>query len=372
MRKILVIMNGLLIGGAEIQTISLINGLSERDFVITLISLDNSTTLKNKIFDNIDVEILGRRSFLDMSAIRKIRSIIKDFKPDFLIMVNSYSMLYGYLAQYFLNMKTKNIMINHTTKIVSLKERIKNIIYRRIMNKMDLLVYVCNNQRNYWVRKYRIKQHISGVIYNGIDIVKFSGFTNNKDALRKKLGFGKDDIVVGICANLKPEKKHEDLIEALTLMDPAYPIKLLFIGGGPRRKSIEEYATDKKVLDRLVITGTVEDIRPYLSIVDILVLTSCTETLSMAILEGMAMRKPVILSDIGGASELVESGVNGFLYMPGDAGALSGCLKQMIDDDSLVRMGEESFIKAEKYFKLQTMIDKYENLIISVGQKDAK
>ena len=383
MYKLLVITNGLAVGGAEKQTVSLLNGLSQKGFDIVLMSLDSNCRLKSSLAKEIDTEILNKRSFFDLGALRKIRNRIRDFTPEFILLENSYSMLFGFIARWQSHSRARMIMVNHTTIIDTPKERFQNILYSRIMNRMDSLVYVCENQRSYWVGKYKLKSAITEVIHNGIDLEWFSSYggigngnngsggigDGNRDgdidrsAFREKLGFADNDIVVGISANLRPVKRHQDLIAAAALLVPSLPIKLLFIGDGPQRAFLQEYASQKGLRERLTITGMVDDVRPYMKCIDIFALTSVSETFSMAALEAMAMRKPAILSNVGGASELVESGVNGFLYPAGDAGALAGCIRQTTESGRMNEMGQASFEKVKASFIRENMIEKYIRLM---------
>ncbi|MCX7920933.1 MAG: glycosyltransferase family 4 protein [Clostridia bacterium] len=361
MKRLALIMNSLRFGGAEVQTIELVNNLAKRDYEIVVFCLDSNTEIMKRISDNVEVVVLRKKFTIDPIAISQIVSRLRKFKPDSMILVNSYSMAYGYLVRFFLQRVPKMITIQHTTILISRFEEMKMVIYKRMMNCMDSVIFVCNNQKEYWVNKYSIDPQISQVIYNGIDLERFIGYQSDVGELRKSLGFSPKDIVIGINACLRPEKKHEDMIDALgMLVNAGYPVKLLFIGDGVRREFIEEYMKSKDLEDKVVITGFVQDVRPYLSCVDISALTStAVETLSMAILESMAMGKTVVLSDIGGASELVDTGENGLLYKAGDVAELFRAIKYIIDNNLFNSMGIKSREKARMLFGKDVMVGRY-------------
>lgn len=365
MTRIAFIINDLSFGGAQIQTIELANNLAKRNYDIMMFSLGPEDKLKNTISPAVKTVLIGKKSYLDFKALSRLVKEIKGFKPESVVCVNSYSTFYGYFAHLLSGIAFKRISVQHTTIITGWREKLKNIMYTVIMNKMDKLVFVCNNQLKHWIEEYRIKPTISKVIYNGIDLEKFENFDTDISNIRQSLGFKPEDIIIGINAVLRPEKKHEDMVDALELLvKEGYPIKLLFIGDGIRRGFIEDYIKSKGLTDRVVITGFLKDVRPYLACVDISALTStAVETLSIAALESMAMGKPLILSDIGGARELVDQGVNGIVYTAGNVIELYKSIKYLIDNGITHSMGENSRIKVKKLFSREMMTEKYEELL---------
>jgi glycosyltransferase involved in cell wall biosynthesis len=89
------------------------------------------------------------------------------------------------------------------------------------------------------------------------------------------------------------------------------------------------------------------------------------ETFSLAALEAMASGKPLIMTNIGGAGEMVQNGINGYLYEPGDITQLVDIVKNMIDHDSFAAMGERSRQIVSESFTLQKMVQEYENVLLN-------
>jgi glycosyltransferase involved in cell wall biosynthesis len=366
MERLAFIMDSLCFGGAEIQTIDLVNNLAEQGCRILLFSMDSVDTLRHRIHPSAEVFVLKKRVYLDPGCLGKIVSELKGFQPEVLFLVNTYSMLYGYLAGFFLPGPVRKILIHHSTFLETALDRAKNILYKKIMNRMDRIVFVSHRQKDYWVSRYRINPEKSLVIYNGVDIKRFEEYGTDREAVLNRLGFPPSDIILGINACLAPEKRHEDLIDGLCLLlSEGYPVRLLIIGDGSRRGFIEEHICRRGVGDRVYITGFVEDVREYLACVDISVLASSTEALSMAAIESMAMSKPVVLTDVGGAQELVQSFENGMIYEPRNVTALCQALKYVIDNKLLEPMGRKSLAKAKTTFEKAEMIRNYISLFSS-------
>jgi glycosyltransferase involved in cell wall biosynthesis len=365
--KIAFVMIRLGFGGAEVQSIDLINNLVQSGWNIKLYCLNSETELLDMIDKRIEVKILKKNSFLDITVIKSMIKNMKEYNPDFIVSVNTYAMLYGFIVNKFLKNKAKHFIIQHTTILHTRKDKIHNLLYKKLMNRIDKVIFVCGNQRKYWVEKYGIKEKLTKVIYNGIDFDRFKNFKSNKEEMRKSLGLSTNDVVIGVNAVFRPEKKHEDVIDALEkLIKAGHNVKLLFIGDGARREYLEDYIKEKDLCGEVIITGFTKDVRPYLDIVDIAVISSvAVETFSISILESMAMGKPIIASNIGGASEQVQIGGNGFLYPAGIVNELVVSIEKIIKDNLYEKMGRKSMHRVENEFNRQNMISEYAGLFLN-------
>jgi glycosyltransferase involved in cell wall biosynthesis len=184
--------------------------------------------------------------------------------------------------------------------------------------------------------------------------------TEEKQEMRHVLGFGAADYVIGLCSGLRPEKAHGDLLQALgRLRSQGMPAKALFIGDGPERAAIEKAAQDLGLRQHVVITGVQQDVRPYIGCCDVMTLVSHTETFSLAALESMALGKPLVMSDIGGASEQVLHGQTGLLFEPGDIGALAEHLQTLGSQGLRTRMGAAAQRRVRNLFTLDSMTNDF-------------
>jgi glycosyltransferase involved in cell wall biosynthesis len=189
--------------------------------------------------------------------------------------------------------------------------------------------------------------------------------------LRKQCGASKNDLLIGICAALRPEKAHGDLLRALAnLRERGISAKVLIVGDGPERSTIEQTIAALNLSSSVFITGFKDDVRPYLAICDVIVLAShAIETFSIAALEAMAMGKPLVLTRIGGAEEQVIDGKNGFLYEPGDIEALTDKLAGLQLQSTRERMGSASRERVESLFSESRMMEQFELQIQAFGRR---
>jgi glycosyltransferase involved in cell wall biosynthesis len=175
--------------------------------------------------------------------------------------------------------------------------------------------------------------------------------------LRTELGFAPQDYVIGLCSSLRPEKAHGDLLQAIgQLRSRGVAAKALFIGDGSERATIEQAARDLGLREHVVITGLKEDVRPFIGCCDVMTLVShAIETFSLAALESMALAKPLVMSDIGGASEQVLHGQTGLLFEPGDLTTLAGHLQTLESASLRARMGSAAQRRVRQLFTVETM-----------------
>jgi glycosyltransferase involved in cell wall biosynthesis len=264
-------------------------------------------------------------------------------------------MLYGHLAR-GARAGTRLVAVFHSTMLHSLEERLQMLLYKRLFNRCDLLIYVCESQRRYW-RQHGLHPPDT-VIYNGIDADFFTdGYTSEqRRMLRNSLELDHNDYVVGLCSALRPEKAPVDLLHAIAnLRRHRVPAKALFIGDGPQRTRVERTAETLGLRPHMRITGLQRDIRPFAACCDVMTLPSHSETFSLAALEAMALGKPVVLSDTGGAAELVVPGEHGFLFEPGDTEALATHLTTLTSHSLRARLGAAATRRVRERFTVQAM-----------------
>lgn len=358
---LLFIVNSLGVGGAEKQVITLLNHLPPGRFRLHLAYLKrNERQLPLLDTSRLDALVCcDVNRGIERRAVRQLREIIETRRIDALVCTNTYSMLYGFLARRAARRaRPKLATVFHTTLIRTVKEKAQMLLYTRLFKRNDLLVYVCENQRDYW-RDRGLRAAADAVVHNGIDVDYFSDLQTPQQKLemRRGLGLSPGDYVIGLCSFLRPEKAHSDLLQAIgRLRLQGTPAKGLFIGDGPERPIIEAQAHALGLSEHIVITGLQRDVRPYIGCCDVMTLVShSVETFSLAALESMALGKPLVMSDIGGASEQVLHGQTGYLFEPGDIDALTTHLQSLASQTLQVRMGSAAQRRVRQLFTVDTM-----------------
>lgn len=374
--RLLLLVQSLGIGGAEMQVVNLINGFSKNIFEISVIYLRNETdllikinskTIENRIF------CLHAGSTIDIKAIRRLASYNEKMHIDIILCTNMYPLFYAWFSRLYSRHAPKIIEVFHSTKFGNWKDRLKMIVYYPLCWASDALVYVCRNQQSFWRRRLLTARRTE-IIYNGVDAKFFvNGFAAAEIAdFRNSYGMRATDYIIGICAFMRHEKYHLDLVQAITKAQAhGLAVRALFIGDGPERENIERRISTLGLASEIKVTGLLDDVRLAISACDVIAITShYVETFSISALEAMLLSKPLIMSDIGGANEQVEHGETGFLYSPGDLPALTGHITTLADCHLRINMGKRGWARALKLYTLPKMIDGYSSLLQSIVTSD--
>jgi glycosyltransferase involved in cell wall biosynthesis len=373
---VLFIMTSAGVGGAETLTISLLNGLDPTRFKLSLAYLKQEHDLLKKIDRkrvNGNVFCCDVEGGLDWAAARRLATCMEDGAVDIVVCTNFYPLLYGWMARW-LSRRTPHIVeVFHSTHLGSLKEKLQMLLYRPLLRFSRMLVYVCENQRRHW-RARLLAAREDVVIHNGVDTERFQNhYTGAETALfRAAHGLGPGDYVVGLCACMRPEKAHGDLLRALArARGNGVDIKCLLIGDGPERGAIEACIDSMELRDHVAVTGLVADVRLALAACDVLAITSHSETFSIAALESMAMGKPIVMTDVGGASEQVVHDENGYLYERGNIDELADKLGRLADSGRRRQMGQRACVTVTEKFSLGAMVEAYERLFVRLARPEA-
>lgn len=319
------IIHGLCMGGAEKFTIALLNHLHQNGHQVFLVVLSDDRTLVNDLHPDIPIFTILRKSKYDMSITKKIAFIFEHNNVQKVFCVNSYSFFLTKLAL-FNNREVQIYLSLHSSAPRSLKNYIQNLIYFRLANTSDKIVFLCENQKKLLTKNYFIPSSIQYVINNGIDTKYFSPSSEAmkiKHAARRHFKLSEEELVILKVARIAPEKGHLDAIEALYLLHDKYhePAHIIFVGdGSPLYKyKIRKLIADRGLEDYVHFEGNQKDVRWYYQLADLFTLTSNnTETFSIAALEAMAYGLPCSITEIGGANEMILPGVNGLLTRPHD------------------------------------------------------
>jgi glycosyltransferase involved in cell wall biosynthesis len=365
----LILTGSLVHGGAEHHAITLANRLAERGHLCHLAYIKPEADQLARVHLPSDASFsLEAERYLDLRAIRRLVAALPRIQPSVLLAANPYALIYATLARAWSRVRVPLILIHHSTRWPGLKQQAQLLAYRPAIWAADCTVFVCDYQRRYCTRRALLSRR-NTVIHNGVDTRYFQDdwSASERNAQRAALGYTDGDYVIGSAAALRPEKNHVQLIEAIArLRGAGLGAKALLIGDGPMRAAIAMCARALGVEADVTVTGFCEDVRPYLAACDVACVCSLTEALSLAAIEAMAMCKPLVHSQVGGARELIEPGANGLLFPVGDTDVLVKCLARLADRGTRERMGGSGRARVEAAFGEDRMIDRYEELLLGV------
>lgn len=210
-------------------------------------------------------------------------------------------------------------------------------------------------------------------ILNGVDLKRFSKVNAHaKIKIREEFGLGYKKQVVGMIAQLSYWKGIPYFLKAIPLiLNKCSDVVFLIVGDGPERRRLENMAKTLGISPYVIFAGFRRNIPEIISLMDISVLSSLREGLPNALLESMAMAKPVVATDVGGASEIVFNDKTGSLVPPRDSNALSDAIIKLLKDKEKANKFSKAGRKfVEQNFSIDQMIKKYENLYTQITNKN--
>ena len=220
------------------------------------------------------------------------------------------------------------------------------------------------------VRVHRVAMEKIVCIPNGIDTEKYQqGYDEHRTtALRQQLGIPKGCRVVGTTARLSPVKGLNHLLDAFALCLKADKnLCCLIVGEGPVRKELEVQAKNLGIAPRVVFAGAVDNVAPYLALMEVFVLPSRMEGLGLSILEAFAAGKPVVASRVGGIVDVIRNNENGLLVSPGSPQEIARAMQQILADEKLgARLAQEGNKTVRRDYSLDRMVQAVQSLYDAV------
>jgi glycosyltransferase involved in cell wall biosynthesis len=369
--RLLFVADRLLCGGAERHTVALAGGLAARGHRVTVASLKAGGELAGELEPGpVRCVCCASSGGLDRAALGRLRGLIALERPDLVVATSQYSLMFGALARLRAPHRPALAFICHSTGVVrrGARARLRFMVYRRFYRLAQCVVFVSEQQRAYFAA-LGVRTARSEVVHHGIDLAHFAPAGEaDRARLRRALGFAPGDLVVGLCAVLREEKRHADLLAAVArLRAQGLPFKVLLVGEGPMRARIEARAARLGLGGALLLAGHQRDVRPCIAACDVMALTSDSETFPIATLEAMALAKALVASDVGGAREQLAHGTSGLLYRAGDIDALAAALRRLRDPDLRARLGQGALAAARARFGLAAMLARYEALFADLA-----
>lgn len=363
--RILFIADHLKLGGAERHMVAVATGLARLGNAVAVAYMKPHDELASELRDGgIDlVMCCNSRGSFDPGAIRRLATLIREFRPNVMVATLQYSLAMAALARFAARSHIPLLFVCHSMDVVqrNRKDRLRFAVYRHFYKLAERIVFVSDLQRQYF-HQLGIRPRSDEVIHSGIDLDRFSVFSVAAEAqlLRQALGFTDNDLVIGMCAGFREEKRHIDLLEALRrLRDKQFPAKILLVGDGLTRPQIEALRDALGLQDAVAMCGFQHDVRPYVAACDIMALTSHAETFPIATLEYMALGKPLVASNVGGLCEQVIDGHNGLLYPAGDIDSLVNRLESLASSSVRDTLGTTARSVVEARFSLTTMVKRF-------------
>ncbi len=356
------------IGGVQQQFLSLLKAYDRDVFNPIFCCLGPEEEISKEI-ERIDIETVAlnrvRYHRFTPGIVRDLYRLMKQ-KNIHIVRTHRYrANLYGRLAALLSGVPVKIISLHDNyRKDLRLERRIVNKI---LLKATDKIVAVSESIRKDIIKYDGIDSSKILVIPNGIDTERFNPEGNFAD-IRKGFSIKESDIVLGFIGRVVPAKGLEYLIDALPFLKKEFKnIKLLITGEGSTMERLKKKAKENNVHDSIIFTGKRRDIPDILSCTDIFVMPSVAEGLPNALLEAMAMGKPIVATEVGGIPEVIKNRHSGFLVPPRNPEALATAIKDLISNEQLAaKMGQAARHIVLDNFSIWSIAQKWQTLYLSI------
>jgi len=231
---------------------------------------------------------------------------------------------------------------------------------------VDKIVVVSNEIRYRLINSIAIPNKKIIVISNSVDTDLFKPNKELRNKKREELHISDKEILIGTIGRLSAVKNYNTLVYAMSkVLEEVSNVKLIFVGNGPQYHELKKKIEGLNLSSKVFILGQRLDIVELLNAMDIFVLPSFFEGISISILEAMSVGLPVIASNVGGNPELIDDCETGFLFSPNNLDKLVQLSLQCINDPSLRNyLGINARRKALQNHSLEPMINTYAKLYI--------
>ena len=379
-RRVIFIIDGLGMGGAERLMIPMLRHLSREVFeprVCVLQQKHGNPIAEDIRALDIPVDYLPVRRLRDLTAVPRMIRYLRDMGADLVHTQLEFANVIGNISARLMRLPsvcTVHVLPSEGSNIKrGLHQRLEGFILRSLC---DRVIAVAEGPRQAHLAATGASPAQVITIYNGIDLSIFTDFDRAaaRSAVRQELGIPQDARVLITVAVLRPEKGIEYMLRALPSILAVEPNAwYLIVGDGPRRSELLAEVERCGIQGRAIFAGMRSDIPRILAAGDLFVLPSLTEALPTVLAEAMAARLPIVASAVGGVAEMVVDGGNGRLVEPRDVEALSRACRDLLSDPAILRsMGEKGWEIANQKFSVQQEVVHLKDLYLELIEQYEK
>ncbi len=342
--------------GAEKQMVLLARGLPRDRFHVEVATLTRLGPLAQELqAAGIPVTGIGKRLKFDPVALHRLLRFLRSRRFDvvqtWIFAANTYGRLAAHLARV-------PIVVTTEMAVDLWKGARERFIDRRLARWCDRLVGNSHAVAEFY-RSLGIPEERLSVIYSGI--TEEEPPPVDPAAIRAEFGFEAETPLVFFAGRLAEQKRIDDLLKALDLLQHVQPdLRTLIAGDGPLRSRLEETARLYQLAGRVRFLGHRDDVPRLMAASDLVVLPSAYEGLPNVVLEAMQLRKPVVATAAPGTTEVVVDGQTGVLVPVGNIQLLARAIRDIVRDPALARrLGDAGHDRVGAEFRAQTMIDRF-------------
>jgi glycosyltransferase involved in cell wall biosynthesis len=342
--KILHIISGDIFAGAEMQVLQTLHALKSRNVQCHCILFNNGILEQKLRTAGVSTYVINENLLNIFHMICKTALLYKQIRPDLVHVHRAKEHFLGFLSQLF-TLKFKPLFrtvhgLNHKPMqkkwITQFKWYLTTFTDRFLLRFLSYSTIAVSNDMLSYLRAFRSSSGILKLC-NAINPADYSHISSETVLDIRKKYLISDDFWIGSAARLAAPKNQIVFIDAARIISNAIPqtFKFSIFGDGPLRDELQKRIDNSKLSDCFFLHGFALDIIPVIASFDLFILCSFHEGLPMALLEAMALGKPVICTAVGGIKEVISNYYNGVLVPSNDPSYLADAIKLLYHNHRL-------------------------------------
>lgn len=355
------------VGGFERQWSLLVPGLTRRGLSVEVFTLDGTGRFFEELADEgIPSRCLKLSGSMNVPGAVRAAGVLASRRPDVVLSTGTSAHVVGQLTCFRSDAR-------HVAAVHSIPEHRESFTCRRrllvraVAPRVAASTAVTTAQLDF-VRALGFDPSRTRVIPNGVAPASPS---RSRDDVRGELGVGPAAFVAMLIASLRPEKRVERFVAAVTAANRLNSaIRGVVVGTGTELPRVRELGAASGVVS---VLGHRADTPDLIAAADVICLTSDAEALPLIILEAMAGARPVVASDVGGVRDAVVEGETGFLLAADDSEGYTAALLALAGDPDLAgRLGEAGRRRQQERFTVDGMVDAHCELFEEVRRREGR
>lgn len=309
----------------------------------------------------------------DGAAVKRVRALIRQWKPDVVYCHSSKGGGIGRLAALGLGVK---VMYNPHGWAFSMKgSKVKSWIYlmieRTLAHATDQFVMISNYEKMLAVQRHVGNADRMKVIFNGVDTENIRKTAALSMISRRDVGIPEDAYVIGMVGRISPQKAPDVFVRMAAEVVKKIPKAwFVIVGDGEQREEILALAEQLGIADRLTITGWTENPIDYMKMFDQAVLLSRWEGFGLVLAEYMTLEKPIVATAVDAIPDLITDYENGLLVEPDSPEKAAAAICEIYENKELkYKLINNGKMRVNAFFDISRVANEHERLIVKISDR---
>lgn len=367
--KILYLITDLNVGGAEEFLLLTLKNINRQKFHPYVCCLYGGK-LEREI-ENLGVKVINlkMKNKFDIFVLFKLYSLLRKEKFN---IVHTHLFHANIIGRVIARLVNVPIVVSTQHYAFSYNGRLGMFLEKVTAPLTDRIIVVSEAARKFCINQEGIPAEKLQLIYNGIDI-NMKDMPDDVEELKTYLSLN-NNFVIGCVGRFVEVKGHQYLLKAIKEVTDIYPkIKLLLVGRGSLKEKLTAFASELGIAKLVIFLDERRNVAQILNLLDLCVLPSLQEGLSITLLEALAMGRPCIATAVGGNREVIVDGESGILVRPRDDKALAEAIISLLNDrQKASALGSNGRLRVKEHFNIKQSVTGTQSLYELLVEKCEK